>query len=174
MDFYELSLKDRVLKRGRLKREFVLFCVLIMFHILLEHGDGDHVAEEEELSPSGLHAFCELNTGVQDQLRILTAKTQDERALLHRHPARRLLPRVERVGVRTMEELCLCACMVRVWVDLRVSFHFCHMTTSDHLSSELQNCFIRFWGHFRSVILTHRAYTTSILMLGKLFIMTYF
>ena len=54
--------------------------MLITFYILLQLRDDDHVTEEEELSLSGLHSLCDLNTSIQDQLCILTAETKDEGA----------------------------------------------------------------------------------------------
>lgn len=58
---------------------------------LLEFGEDNDVAEEEQVSLLGLWALGDLNTLVQQQLSVLTGEAKDEWTLLHRDPAGSLL-----------------------------------------------------------------------------------
>lgn len=59
---------------------------------LLEFGEDNDIAEEEQVSVRGLRALGDLDTLVQQQVSVLTGEAEDKWTLLHGHPAGSLLP----------------------------------------------------------------------------------
>lgn len=59
---------------------------------LLDFSEDEDIAEEEQVPVLSLGALDDLHSLVQQQLAIFTDEAEDERALLHGHPAGRLLP----------------------------------------------------------------------------------